>query len=249
MIKLFRNIRKKLIAEGKTTNYLKYAIGEIILVVIGILIALQINNWNENRKNRAEEKIVKTNLQEELLQIQNNMHVKINQLNISKNAVKELMGLFGKSSSEIQKINTDSLIYYSLTWPEFNPSSSVLNDLLQSGRLHLITNTHLRNLLFKWSPTIKEAESQYNEMIRFNNDKVFDYLNRYISFKNVDNYGMVFWNKKSVFKIDPSSLFSQLYYENMLEGQLYFFTASIDKLDDINGLIDNILKNTNKKND
>ena len=53
MIKLFRNIRKKLVAEKpsaqRTTNYLKYAIGEIVLVVIGILIALTINNWNENR--------------------------------------------------------------------------------------------------------------------------------------------------------------------------------------------------------
>jgi len=55
MIKFFRNIRKKLLTEGKTNNYLKYAIGEIILVVIGILIALQINNWNQNRieNNRA----------------------------------------------------------------------------------------------------------------------------------------------------------------------------------------------------
>lgn len=52
MIKLFRNIRKNLLAEGKTSRYLKYAIGEIILVVIGILIALSINNWNENRKQK-----------------------------------------------------------------------------------------------------------------------------------------------------------------------------------------------------
>jgi uncharacterized protein YlxW (UPF0749 family) len=56
VIKLFRNIRKKLLAEGKTTNYLKYSIGEIVLVVIGILIALSINNWNENRKDRFKEK-------------------------------------------------------------------------------------------------------------------------------------------------------------------------------------------------
>jgi hypothetical protein len=55
MIKLFRNIRKNLINEGKTTNYLKYAIGEIVLVVVGILIALQINNWNEDRKARKQE--------------------------------------------------------------------------------------------------------------------------------------------------------------------------------------------------
>jgi len=50
MIKLLRNIRKTLLMENKTAKYLKYAIGEIVLVVIGILIALQINNWNERRK-------------------------------------------------------------------------------------------------------------------------------------------------------------------------------------------------------
>ena len=51
MIKFFRHIRKNLLNEGKTSKYLKYAIGEIILVVIGILIALQINNWNEKKAN------------------------------------------------------------------------------------------------------------------------------------------------------------------------------------------------------
>ncbi len=55
MIKIFRNIRKNLLAEGKTSKYLKYAIGEIVLVVIGILIALSINNWNEDRKAKTLE--------------------------------------------------------------------------------------------------------------------------------------------------------------------------------------------------
>ena len=53
MLRFFRNIRKELAAENKVTAYLRYAIGEIILVVIGILIALQINNWNERRKKAA----------------------------------------------------------------------------------------------------------------------------------------------------------------------------------------------------
>lgn len=52
MIKFFRKIRYNLMETGKTGKYFKYAIGEIILVVIGILIALQINNWNENRKEK-----------------------------------------------------------------------------------------------------------------------------------------------------------------------------------------------------
>lgn len=59
MIKFFRNIRQSLLNEGKNSKYFKYAIGEIVLVVIGILIALQINNWNENRKeNRIENELI-----------------------------------------------------------------------------------------------------------------------------------------------------------------------------------------------
>jgi hypothetical protein len=77
MIKLFRNIRQKLVAEGKTTTYIKYAIGEIVLVVIGILIALQINNWNEDRKLKLQEvsilKDIQTDLKASLLEIDRNI--------------------------------------------------------------------------------------------------------------------------------------------------------------------------------
>jgi hypothetical protein len=55
MIKFFRKIRYGLMNQNKTTKYLKYAIGEIVLVVIGILIALQINNWNEVQNEKKVE--------------------------------------------------------------------------------------------------------------------------------------------------------------------------------------------------
>lgn len=68
MIKFFRKIRQNLLMENKTGTYLKYAIGEIILVVIGILIALQINNWNESRiQSIAEEEFI-TSLKNDLTQ-------------------------------------------------------------------------------------------------------------------------------------------------------------------------------------
>ena len=64
-MKIFRNIRKKLLHNGRINQYLKYALGEIILVVLGILIALQINNWNQNRIKDATEQTYLLGLKEE----------------------------------------------------------------------------------------------------------------------------------------------------------------------------------------
>lgn len=75
MIKFFRKIRQKLLADNKFSKYLMYAIGEIVLVVIGILIALQINNWNESKKEQyilhASLNSVKLNLQEDVENLNN----------------------------------------------------------------------------------------------------------------------------------------------------------------------------------
>lgn len=77
MIKFFRRIRQRLLNESKFSKYLLYAIGEIILVVIGILIALSINNWNEGNKLKSKEREIllhmKRNLESDLQQDYPNM--------------------------------------------------------------------------------------------------------------------------------------------------------------------------------
>lgn len=74
MINFFRRIRQQLLSQSKFSKYLLYAIGEIILVVIGILIALQINNWNEGRKNEIR-------LKSYLVEIQSNLVTDVRQVN------------------------------------------------------------------------------------------------------------------------------------------------------------------------
>ena len=74
MLRFFRQIRQRLLTDNKFSKYLLYAVGEILLVVIGILIALQVNNWNEQRKDRATEQKVLYDLHEDL-------EVNINRLN------------------------------------------------------------------------------------------------------------------------------------------------------------------------
>lgn len=67
MLKFFRKIRQKLLGEGKIKNYSLYAIGEITLIVVGILIALQIGNWNENSKTRKNEIITLKSIRQEMI--------------------------------------------------------------------------------------------------------------------------------------------------------------------------------------
>tara|TARA_R110001606_G_C15203220_1_gene631954 strand:+ start:103 stop:837 length:735 start_codon:yes stop_codon:yes gene_type:complete len=86
MIKFFRKIRQNLLSEGKTGKYFKYAIGEIVLVVIGILIALQINNWNEREKARTFELKMLTEVKEALISDLKHSDRMIKRVNITKNA-------------------------------------------------------------------------------------------------------------------------------------------------------------------
>ena len=84
MINFFRKIRYQLLGEGKTGKYLKYAIGEILLVVIGILIALSINNWNEERK---KDKIEINILQELLSTLESDINFQNSRINFQEEVV------------------------------------------------------------------------------------------------------------------------------------------------------------------
>ena len=74
MIRFFRQIRQKLLTENRVSRYFLYALGEILLVVIGILIALQINNWNNYRDDREEEQVLLHNLKQEFTKNLRELH-------------------------------------------------------------------------------------------------------------------------------------------------------------------------------
>lgn len=146
MIKFFGKIRQKMLTENKFSKYLLYAIGEIILVVIGILIALQINTWNENRKDAIKEQQILNQLKEDysinLLQLEQ----KIEHRNKIINAGNKILHYIDAPET----IASDSLIAQLSIFigsPTFKP---IQNNLINSGDILLIKNKQLNRLLTSW---------------------------------------------------------------------------------------------------
>ena len=115
MIKLFRHLRKNHITENQTirknTNYFKYAVGEIGLVVIGILIAMQVNNWNENRKIRIWEDKFLNDLKRDLQSDKQQLDDVIEFQTKKGTALEEIMVLI-KNDNEISKPKIDALFSF-----------------------------------------------------------------------------------------------------------------------------------------
>ena len=157
MIKFFRKIRFDLMETGKTGKpatpagrYLKYAIGEIVLVMIGILLALQINNWNEHRKERIKEQVILKQLKEDYLADLNQLEQKMEMRNT---IIKSAFEIFN-AMDHPDEVSRDSLIKDIADMsddPTFDP---IQNNLINSGNLNLITNEKLKRLLSHWSSDV-----------------------------------------------------------------------------------------------
>jgi hypothetical protein len=146
MIKFFRKIRQNLLVKNKTSQYFKYAIGEIVLVVIGILIALQINNWNEERNNRKEEFFILDKLQSDLeTDIENLVFTnKYLEIDIKNYIVSlEILGRKREASKEEFLKNFGSI----LAIISFDQNNTTFNNLVSSGKLEIITNKELYNAI------------------------------------------------------------------------------------------------------
>ena len=147
MIKFFRKIRQQLLTENKFSKYLLYAIGEIILVVIGILIALQINTWNEERKLANEEQYLLRELFSEfninLDKIKEDQFLNLN----NQNAAIDILELIHKDSLKNNAKKLDSLFIEVFSYGSFNPVNGVLSEMISSGKLRVLKDPDLRNKL------------------------------------------------------------------------------------------------------
>ena len=179
MIKFFRKIRQRLLTENKFSKYLLYAIGEIALVVIGILIALSINNWNEWKKERVKEREI-------LIDLAENLEINIKAIESN---IKYLYAL-DKSSDIIMSTIYNKRPYVDSSAQHFHkvriPKSKLFlaqtgyNEFKGNG-LHIVTNKDLRdevvNLFEIIAPNFLSNYEMINELyIDFDNHVVQNFI-------------------------------------------------------------------------
>jgi hypothetical protein len=220
--------------ENKTGRYVKYAIGEIILVVIGILIALQINNWNETNKNHKREQAILKELHKDFLS--NKMQFDSIKLSYE-NALWSSKKLLDFFPFENTMASLDSFNKYrkpTFVSKGFNPKNGIIESLLNSTDYRLIRDDSLRNYVISW----KDVLNDYLE----DEEVTRSFVREGLSFfrKNMDNVNVN--NPKNLEFIQTISFQNQI----LLRKQAVAGLLSAIKQEKIEFYINEILKLSGK---
>ncbi|MBN3520961.1 hypothetical protein JYB62_13210 [Algoriphagus lutimaris] len=179
MISFFRKIRQKLLQQNSFTRYLIYALGEIMLVVIGILIALQVNNWNEGRKQRNIEL-------KYFLNLKNDLYADLDRLNYLIDISKGKVTAASKVKKRADRDSVGSLYDFSTDMlnliyvEEFRPNDNTYEEMKSSGNFSLIQNDELKLELMTLRKTYIEIQA-FQEHLRYDFNVFLQDYERYVN--------------------------------------------------------------------
>jgi hypothetical protein len=172
-----------MIKENRVSKYLLYAIGEIVLVMIGILLALQVNNWNNENKDRHKEQLLLEQLKEEytsnLAQLDRKIEIRIRTITSSK----KLLSYIDTPES----VPSDSILKYiglSGAGPTFDP---ITNDLISAGKLSLIQNEKLKKRLSAWTSELVQITEEEQTWVYFKRTIRTPYLVKQHLIRDISN--------------------------------------------------------------
>ncbi|MBN3519999.1 hypothetical protein JYB62_08280 [Algoriphagus lutimaris] len=158
MINFFRKIRQNLLLEGKTRKYIKYAFGEIVLVMVGILLALQVTNWNNQRLDRLREQAILKNLQIDFQNNIANLETASASFEVAYQASVDLLEII-KGDQQINPEEVDHLVDIIVNKTmSYDLITGSINEIFNTGSLNLIQDSALKKQISNWSFYYSDTE-------------------------------------------------------------------------------------------
>ncbi|WP_224484741.1 DUF6090 family protein [Robertkochia aurantiaca] len=165
MLRFFRNIRLQLVESKKLRRYLLYALGEIALVVIGILIALAINNASAKNSLKKTENTYLSGLETEFKMSKNKLRELIGVNRENMKGAREILNYTNNRNNKPSETRFSELLYTTFAYDiSFNANNSLLNEMVSSGSLKDLSNPELRIRLTNWFATLEDIAKQERDL-------------------------------------------------------------------------------------
>ncbi|WP_350284484.1 DUF6090 family protein [uncultured Croceitalea sp.] len=168
MSKIFRKVRQSLLKENKFSQYFLYAIGEIVLVVIGILLALQINTWNENKERKNEEEKLLSALIEDFNENKKRIAEAIRK---EEDMINMSRSLIGAMQSDFNEVDSDSIRFWvasgAKSWWRAEFVTGTYDAIVNSGKIEIIENDELKRLLSQFTADIDSGFEDHDESMSY----------------------------------------------------------------------------------
>lgn len=231
MISFFKRLRESALSSSRARKYLLYAAGEIALVVIGILIAVQINNWNEGRKEVEREQKILVSLQREISANITELNSVIDRHKYSGALTRELLTIFSAPGSFFDVIYLDSLVENASSPHSFTPQLGVVKSVISTGEINYLQDEQVVDFVSTFEDENAKLMRGFSRLVTIWGEHLWPRENLYIRRLNRAQE-----NKKSWFEFtlppsrhvsDYERFFADVVLENTYMLMLYDHTYLI----------------------
>ena len=226
MLKFFRKIRQGLINSGDFRKYLLYALGEVILIIIGILIAFQLNSLSESRKldERRSGLVERLSKQIEINQYQANEAIE--ELQKQLEDIGLLMSYMGASNAEFKELAVDTLMSSVIEDHHLGLDLTTLEEALDNGEISILDDKALRTSLYSLLKVNERLEQREEIANHDNNNFAIPFLYKHTNSRNTSARTNEDYRRRIGFsKLEPSNfeaLFGNREFENLVESRFYY---------------------------
>jgi hypothetical protein len=190
---------------------------ELGIIVLGVAIGLQADNWNESRTAEDDARALIQNLRSEFISNRASLETTRADLDGIMAASRELLKLFNYQDIGMSETELDNLIELTFFWPTWMPSNSVSQELMSSGYLSVLDDDGVKPLLFAWERNMRQVEEWNRRMERSSQDLI-DYVKDHGSLRNTNHNRVAIG--RSALEVRNRPLLSDATFENYVDEKL-----------------------------